>query len=482
MVLREKNHNMASDQPVQKKLRRTEDDRTTTDEPDFIHNVSENGIGTDLTALHINLPPDVNEISISLNNINEQLIAVSKENVKSSEKHEIKDAPPMENKEIGEQNLIYSLYQHNQIILNVNHNRYNVENQNLGQAISSSSIPQQFPQAIPNETRFLEPDLFDEDSEDIQNYLIRQCLCGISEATLREPFERKQITDSGGTRLLTLAEWPANKTLRFLSKLQLLFEVYLKQNNKGYICARIVDVCDTIVRNEYNLIEQIIALCNTRNSYVSFLAAKVIASFLIIAKTNVNNEWLETIINYLTLENVDFVKMNFALEVIKRVVEWKDIDIHILEESQLNSESPGPSLQTESNCTLIPYSDAESYDTSTIKGLIIKGLESKWSELTDRIQGLIMNGHCIQSRTCVLTFLALWERTISIKANLSVIDTKPFYTHLESFICLLNGNLAPIIWKQLLSLFNEVLCYGSTLALQDMLPEDTCQLAHLIVR
>ena len=34
----------------------------------------------------------------------------------------------------------------------------------------------------------------------------------------------------------------------------------------------------------------------------------------------------------------------------------------------------------------------------------------------------------------------------------------------------------------MLSLFNESLCYGSTLALQDLLPEETCLLAHQIVR
>lgn len=34
----------------------------------------------------------------------------------------------------------------------------------------------------------------------------------------------------------------------------------------------------------------------------------------------------------------------------------------------------------------------------------------------------------------------------------------------------------------MLQLFNEALCYGSTLALQDLLPEETCSLAHQIVR
>ncbi|XP_017770266.1 PREDICTED: protein lines [Nicrophorus vespilloides] len=313
-----------------------------------------------------------------------------------------------------------------------------------------------------------------------QSYLIKQCLCGISEATLRKPFEGQQITDCNGTRTAMLIEWPTTKILEYLSKLQLLFDVYLKQNNKGYICSRIVDICNTIIRNDYNLIEQIISLCDTRNKYVNYMSAKVLSSFLIVAKTSINNEWLETIISYLTTDNVDYVKINFALEVIKRVVEWKDIEIHVLEETQLQ-EGASTSSQNET-CTKVIFSDSDSYDTSAIKGLIIKSLESKWPDLVSKIQNLIMHNDCVEAQTCILTFLALWESTISVKANLSIIDTKPFYAHLEMFVGLLHSNLSPLIWKQLLSLFNEVLCYGSTLALQDMLPEDTCQLAHLIVR
>ncbi|GBP88784.1 Protein lines [Eumeta japonica] len=87
------------------------------------------------------------------------------------------------------------------------------------------------------------------------------------------------------------------------------------------------------------------------------------------------------------------------------------------------------------------------------------------------------------SENCVITFFSLWENIISVKANLSVIDTKPFYADLQGFVDLLrNTTLPSLIYTHLLSLFNEVLCYGSTLALQDVLPEEICSLAHSIVR
>lgn len=313
--------------------------------------------------------------------------------------------------------------------------------------------------------------------------LVRQCLCEVSENVLRKTFEGHQVTDANGPRTATLFEWPPGKILQFLSNLQLLFDVYLRQSDRGKACARIAGICDTLVRNEHCLVEQVISLCDMQNKYVNYLSARVLSSFFVIAKTQVNNEWLETVVRFLTAE--DYAKMSFALEVIKRVVEWKDVEVHVLEESQV-VDMAGTSSQTveeEITCTTVQFVDSESYDTSAIKSLIINSLQLRWPDLIQKIQHLISHNDTVQSQTCILTFLALWESMISVKANLSVIDTKPFYAHLETFVGLLHStSLPPLIWKQLLSLFNEVLCYGSTLALQDMLPDDTCRVAHLVVR
>lgn len=472
MVLRQSEplSNMASEQPVKKKLRRTEDDQPLNDSPadetDFITSLENTA---DLSNIHMgmaSLASTINEADLSLNTskdseddvswINNQL------NCRSSADH----GQPL----IDNRTQIITLYPSGVPLLNQHHPLSNHDR------LASSSLDANTPSPPPATTSSLHDDF-----DMFQMYLIRQCLCGVSEATLRKPFEVQQVTDANGApRTAMLIEWPVPKILEFLSQLQLLFDVYLKQNNRGYICSRIVDVCDTIVRNEYNLIEQILALCcASSDRYVNYLCAKVLSSFLIIAKTNVNNEWLESIMVHLKADTVDHTRMNFSLEVVKRVVEWKDIDIHVLEDNGVQENSANVST-----CNMVPFSDPDSYDTSAIKGLIIKALEAAWPELTNKIQILISQGDAsVEAQTCVITFLELWESTISIRANLSVIDTKPFYAHLELFVALLHGSGLPaIVWKQLLSLFNEVLCYGSTLALQDMLPEDTCQLAHLVVR
>lgn len=459
MVLRDhKKKEMAAEQPVKKKPRRGDDSENSRDEPDFISTLpSENGV----SALHLSLPVDVNEDDISLNTVNTQLCGdvyrTSEQNC--SDEFTSTNITTFEN---------ISMQPAPDIILS---------------SLMCSNFENSASKTVELSNQQMIVDRIDPvDTETFLSYLVKQCLCDIPDNILRKPFESYQITDENGSRTAMLSEWSTGHVLQFLSSLQLLFEVYLKQNNSGHICSKIVTICNTFVRNEHNLIEQIISLCETRDKYVIYLAGKVFSSFLIIAKTNINNEWLETIVSFLTIENSDYGKMNFALEIIKRVVEWKDVDLHVLEEPQNQDGAGSSSSQTVDYCIKVPYSDVESYDTSGIKGLIIKSLEAKWPELTTKIQYLISQNSSIQTQTCILTFLNLWESTISVKANLSIIDIKPFYAHLETFVGMLNNNLPPIIWKQLLSLFNEVLCYGSTLALQDMLPEDTCQLAHLIVR
>ncbi|CAG9833698.1 unnamed protein product [Diabrotica balteata] len=489
MVLTEKSGKMSSEQPLKKKLRR-ENETDNSDETDFIHNLADDTVPADFQALHLSLP-HINEDDITRNTVN---LHYSENGLfRTSDRTDKFDSSGSESKDKDVSTSDVDLDNQVSYICST-------ENISITPApdisFTSNSINASINKSVhvscashaahcdnvENGDEINNDNYFGLD--DFQKYLIKQCLCGVPDSILRKPFEGQQVNDCGGVRTAMLSEWSDKKILQFLSNLQLLFDVYLKQNNKGFICSNIVSICEALICNEYNLIEQIISLCETRNKYINFLAARTLSSFLVIAKTNINNEWLETIVNFFSTENYDYVKIQFALEVVKRVVEWKDVELHVLEEADTQG-SEGSSSQNEvvnSNCVTVPFTDPDSYDTSAIKGLIIKSLEAKWPELIHMVQTLILHNNSIPAQTCVLTFLALWESTISVKANLSVIDTKPFYAHLEIFVGMLNGQLPPIVWKQILSLFNEVLCYGSTLALQDMLPDDTCQLAHLLVR
>ncbi|XP_067007452.1 protein lines [Anabrus simplex] len=307
----------------------------------------------------------------------------------------------------------------------------------------------------------------------IQQHILNQCLCPVSETSLRKPFLGTKIVSEGQAEYrVPLAEWSRERILCFVSTLQLLCEVAIKQNAKGIMCTRIGEVCDILIRNEYGLIEQLIEFSSHTDPYICFSASRALSAFLIVSKSHVNLGWLESLTENALLTTRPQM-ISFSLEVIKRVVEWKDLDTHPLEDN--SDDRPPP------NCVVISLSDPDSLDTSQVKCLCIRALEAKWPVLVKKFDGLI-GSYSGEHESTIITFLGLWEAIISVKANLSVVDTKPFYAHLDSFVVLLNSAVPPGIWKHLLGLFNEVLCYGSTLALQDILAEEPCALAHLVVR
>nr|CAD7455056.1 unnamed protein product [Timema tahoe] len=309
----------------------------------------------------------------------------------------------------------------------------------------------------------------------IQQHMLNQCLCPLSESVLCKPFQGSRLVSDiqGEYRVPLLADWGRDRILLFISTLQLLCEVAIKQNARGLMCKRLGEICDTLVRNEYGLIEQLIEFSSHTDPFICFAASRALSAFFIVSKSHVDPNWLECLTENAVVTTATQSQISFSLEVIKRVVEWKDLDCHPLEDS---SEDKPPTT-----CIVISLSDPDSLDTSQIKCLCIKALEAKWPAIVDKFDALIGN-YSNENESTIVTFLGLWEAIISVKANLSVVDTKPFYAHLNNFVMLLNSAVPPGIWKHLLGLFNEVLCYGSTLALQDILAEEPCALAHLVVR
>ncbi|XP_043281344.1 protein lines [Venturia canescens] len=306
----------------------------------------------------------------------------------------------------------------------------------------------------------------------LQNSLLSQCLCDVPESSLRKPFATSSEGSEGRYRTSVLSEWEPDRILEFISALQLLFDLAVKQNTRGLMCTRVADVCEALMRNEHGIIDQIIDLSCTPNKFVSFAASRALASFFIVTKENTEAAWLERLTQSLINTNSPN-QMLFTLDVVKRVVEHKDCALHPLEDPETSSPPP--------TCNTMIISDPESLDSTPVKAMCVKALESKWTVLVSKFDA-ILGSYTPQHESAVITFLDLWESIISVKANLSVIDTKLFYSQLDNLVVLLNANVPGVIWRHLLGLFNEVLCYGSTLALQDVLPDEPCSLAHLIVR
>ncbi|KAL0810347.1 hypothetical protein ABMA28_010499 [Loxostege sticticalis] len=404
----------------------------------------------------------------------------------------------------------------------------------------------------------------------LQDALVGQCLCSFDENAVTQLFDRQ----------LNIVSWPLTCSLTYLSTMQLMFDIYLKQNSTGTICSKVMQACDIFVRNRHDWITEVVELADHKSKIMTFVASRVLASFLIVSKDTVDENWLQQIAENIYLfdriNRITVQKINFSLDIIKRIVEWKDVEQHPLEDSnyinsagtvqvqednpfrssvgygassggsevpsssqsnnlhnafsnlqthgapstssedkpaeerpatfklhepvlKLHTEQPTNDLEesispepqqsriervNENGCVTVILTDSESFDTSHIKCLTIKTLEHHWPVLVKNMKLLLLRYlNLANAENCILTFFSLWENIISVKANLSVIDTKPFYADLQGFVDLLRNTMLPsLIYTHLLSLFNEVLCYGSTLALQDILPEEICCLAHSIVR
>lgn len=212
-----------------------------------------------------------------------------------------------------------------------------------------------------------------------------QCLCGLSEKVLKIPFQYyssniitnstkhhpvnskdecdnsnpvNKVNNSNSSKssssssevqvhyVKNLKQWPEEFLLRFLSNIQLLFHVYLKQNAKGNICGKIMEICDCLIRNEITIFENLIELCNGSSNcsnFISLTASKIITYFLIIIKDEIDQEWLKKIVeNLFSFDHLDYAavrRINFSLDIIKCIVEWKDHDEHILEEEDTASSS-----------------------------------------------------------------------------------------------------------------------------------------------
>lgn len=335
---------------------------------------------------------------------------------------------------------------------------------------------------VKKKLRIVDYDDDDDDEEDavsdikhLQTSLLAQCLCDIPESSLRKPLTGSTIeTSNGEYRSRVLSDWESDETLEFISTLQLLFDVAMRQNARGVMCSRIKDVCDTLSRNEHGIIDQIIDLSSTNSKYVSFAASKTLAMFFVVARESDEATWLERVV-HLLVNTHSSSQMLFLLDVLKRVMDHKDCSEHPLEDAE-NTAVPG-------QCETVKIHNPERMDSTPVKAMCVKVLESQWTSLYFKFNS-ILRSYDPQDEPVVVTFLNLWESIIAVKANLSVVDTKLFYSHLDNLVIFLNSNLPGIIWRHLLALFNEVLCYGSTLALQDLddLPNEPCNLAELIMR
>lgn len=208
-----------------------------------------------------------------------------------------------------------------------------------------------------------------DDSEDgdgdlvaLQKSLLGNCLCSVPEAKLFRSFQgqTRTIESEGQFQVPDLSEWETDRILKFLTCIHILCEVSNEQNSNGLICSRISDVCDAIIRNEHGMIDQMVDFLMHNNHFICYSACRALSSFFIMCKTNIVTKWLERITENALTTPVPR-KMSTSLDVVKRVVEWKDNGTHPLED-----RGSGTQMLLHPMCNATSLMDTESPDSSEV--------------------------------------------------------------------------------------------------------------------
>ncbi|XP_050699025.1 protein lines-like [Eriocheir sinensis] len=308
------------------------------------------------------------------------------------------------------------------------------------------------------------------DLEIIHTRLTHKCLCSLQLPDILHTLAvcNECLANRPAARPGLLRE----ETLLYTGMLTLFFEVSLRQQSRGVLCARISQVAAAGADNEAAVLDVLFTLLASPDAYVSYSSARALSALLLMLRGRAGEVVLERLVENLAA-SPRLVEVGHSVEVVRRVIEWKDADEHPLEVGEEGGPPP--------DCSLVRLAPAEAQGANEVKHLATRTLERRWFALVGRLTQLV-NEFSAEREHVVVSFLALWESLISVKANLSVTDTKEFYSGLERLMPPLTRHTAAVVWRKVLDLYNEVLCYGSTLALQDVLAEEPCNLAHLLIR
>lgn len=136
-----------------------------------------------------------------------------------------------------------------------------------------------------------------------------------------------------------------------------------------------------------------------------------------------------------------------------------------------------------SSCNLIPLEEEMLCQEMQVKCMVIKAMDPVWPMFTGQLLKVLSSSqNTIASEIFLTEGFKLWKCLISVRANLSFVESRVFTTDLPSCLPILSHNTPPSVWRSVLDTVSECLCYGTTLGLQSIPPQEPCDLAHAIIR
>jgi len=136
-----------------------------------------------------------------------------------------------------------------------------------------------------------------------------------------------------------------------------------------------------------------------------------------------------------------------------------------------------------SSCNLVPLEEEMLCQEMQVKCLVIRAMDPIWPQFTGcLLKVLSSNTNSLSTEIFLSEGFKVWRCLISVRANLSFVESRVFTTDLPSCLPQLSSSTAPSVWRSVLDTVSECLCYGTTLGLQSIPPQEPCNLAHTIIR
>jgi len=321
--------------------------------------------------------------------------------------------------------------------------------------------------------------LLDLNIDTISLNLAKHCLCQLPETCmLKEVY-----------RVSNVSSWSQERLLNFLSSARLTCDIALKQQSEGNICTSVERLGNYLFANKTGIVNEIVSLLMRKDPYLSYAASNALADIIVCSQSKLDNLWVEELTDLFLRQSPETLCPIIA--VYKRVLCWRDAQMN---ESEKKIKMPENCV---SRKVIFEDDEIEMDDengVSLVKTKVIEILQTRWQMIVLKfVRYMSSFEYCTDTNDeptdhkmghlAIVEFIKLWTSMVSIKTNLNVMNIKYFYADLGQMLILLRRpKVHPVVWKNIIDLFNESLCYTTTLAVQGTMQEEPCMLARELVK
>jgi len=351
--------------------------------------------------------------------------------------------------------------------------------------------------------------------EQIETCYPYKCLCSLHGSDLREYINRN-LNSLRNTKQST-------NNLLFLSFISWLSQSFHDQLSSGFVCSSIHSIASFLLNKNEDL-EILFSLLQHEDENIQFSTVQALSSILPLCHCGLENTstlsaaFVKHFINDL-VENKDVKSVDNLLDLVApgeeaglddncfdeepvvyhhhhhhpeahssniESLEYKSLLLSVLSGLVTHTDKQlddGPALTSADSCQKLELSEDALCQETQVKCLVIKMLDPVWPVFTQSlVKTLNLKSYSLSAETYLCEGFKLWQSLISVRANLSFIESRMFSSDLASVLPRLTGVVPGSVWRSALDTVSECLCYGTTLGLQSIPPQEPCDLAHTLIR